>query len=59
MRLTEVLELRISTELKQAIEEQAKRLRVRPIDVIRMAIAEAVSHQNSEDDNENNQESGN
>ena len=59
MKLNEVLVLRITTELKQKIEKQAERLSLRPVDIIRMAIAKAVSYQDYKDDIEANRQPGN
>ena len=38
-RLSSVIQLRITDELKDAIHQKANRLRLRPVDVMRYAIA--------------------
>ncbi len=45
MKLEEVIYIRISKELKDALELESRRLNVRPIDVIRWSIAHAIQKQ--------------
>lgn len=58
MKLSEVIAFRVSPELKLALEAEASRLKVRPVDFIRMAIAMAVSHSdpNQIDDRQKHQD---
>ena len=43
MRLSERFQVRISPELRDALAAAARRLKVRPADVARMALAEALA----------------
>jgi predicted transcriptional regulator len=42
-RLSERLQVRISPELQDALQAMARRLHVRPADVVRMAVARAIA----------------
>lgn len=41
-KLTETLHIRVTPALKQAVEHRARQMHLRPADIMRSAIAEAV-----------------